>query len=79
MIYVICCASRDEARAWARDHNVPRRQMMYAGSAAMLAGLVNFAVVRLPSFLTRPDRERVEDVLRGNETKMAASRAVAGA
>jgi hypothetical protein len=79
MVYVICCASRDEARAWAREHNVPRRQTLYAGTAAALDGLVNFAVVRLPSFLGRPDRERLEAVLRHNETKMAAGRAVARA
>jgi hypothetical protein len=78
VIYVICCASRDEAREWARDHNVPRRQAMYVGSVVKLRGLVNFAVVRLPSFLDRVDRQRIEDALRVNDTKMAASRAVAG-
>ena len=68
--YVICAASQEEARAWARLHGVPQRQCIYAGSVRKIDGLRDFAVVRLPSFFARRDRDQIEACLRRCEMKM---------
>lgn len=67
--YVICAGSQAEAQEWARLHNIPQRQCVYAGSLRRIEGLRDFAVVRLRGFFDRPDRGEIEACLLRNELK----------
>lgn len=73
-LYVVCAGSEKEAQDWARQHNVPRSRFRYASSAAIVDGLVDFEVVRLPGFAARSDTEKITAVLRWSKLKQSASR-----
>ncbi|CAL9365680.1 hypothetical protein [Streptomyces sp. enrichment culture] len=67
--YVVCAGSQHEAQAWARLHEIPQRQCLYASSVRKVEGLRDFAVVRLRGFFDRQDRDEIEACLRRNELK----------
>ncbi|WP_158712317.1 hypothetical protein [Streptomyces sp. NRRL F-5135] len=77
MIYLICCATRDDARAWAKGHGIPRSRMVYASTPRAIDGMTEYVLVRLPGFYRRKNWQQIDAVIRRTEVRMAA-RAVAG-
>jgi hypothetical protein len=60
---VVCSKSRNHTNAWCRAKGIRQSDVVHAGSIHALEGLVDFAVVRLPSFFRRPDWEKIEQTI----------------
>jgi len=77
-LYVVCARDAVQADAWRREHELPQRQVIYAGSLGRVLGLRNFEVVYLHGFWDRPDAARIAASLRRDALKTAAGRGLAG-
>ncbi|MFF3928574.1 hypothetical protein [Streptomyces hirsutus] len=79
LVYVVCARRAADTDAWRREHGLPRRRVIHAGSVLRTEGLRNFQAVYLPGFDERRDADAIRESLRRGELKMAAGRGLAGA
>lgn len=75
--HLVLAGSTVEARAWARQQGLARRQWLYASSPHAIDGLTNFVTVMLPGFTSHPRAGRILAVVRRCEAKQGGLRAVA--
>lgn len=60
---LVCAQTTHQARIWARRHGIPHQQVIVADSWDKVRGLAAFTVATLPGFHTRPDAEKITQVI----------------